>query len=118
MEHYDWCDEKGEMKIGYQAIGSRYSHESLFLNNDFAYVQIDRQHNLIDRQGKVTPVSSLSLETPFINGISFVRGRFGVVLVNTSLQKANNDVYAEFEFNSSKAVELFYNIHTDYAIMR
>lgn len=117
-DHYGWCDEKGNMKIECQVVGSRYIYDNLFLNNDFAYVQIGRKHFMINRKGETTPVSSLSLKVPFINGISFVQGQIGTVLVNTSLQKANNDIYVEFLFNSGKAVELFHNIHTDYTIVK
>ena len=117
-QHYGWCDEKGNMKIECMVEGSSYSFSNLFLNNEFAYVQIDRKHFMINRQGETTPVSSLSLEIPFVNGFSFVRAWQGIVPINSSLQKANNDVYAELWFNANKTIELFRNIHTDYTITK
>lgn len=117
-QHYGWCDEKGEMKIDCNAVGRWYSYGNLFMNNDFAYVSIDNKPCFVDRQGEATPVSSLALEIPFVNGFSFVRAWFGIVLIKTSMQKVNDDVYNHLEFNSVMAADLFHNIHTEYALIK
>lgn len=114
-DRYGWCDASGKMKIDCIAEGELWRTGSwLFYNNDFAYVEIERQPYLIDRQGNLTKAGKSAPDSPFIQGYAFLATPSGIIMTDTNWLRHGSAIYEDAPLMRGLAISLFQNIHIDH----